>query len=161
MTQSLKEVTAERDQLKEAQASIASGESTSAAELAKARTDLETLKAQKDSAEKTFADEMQKSAKTISEVNTSLVRTSHLHTGRNLNHIALQAKIQEERDSLLREKALFSVAKTDGGPANVEPTLALQQLESEKAELLKARDEAISRAEVRGSSMLGVHDLIR
>lgn len=75
LTQSLKEVTAERDQLKDAQASITNGESSSTAELAKVKGELESLKTLKESAEKALADEVQKSAKTISDVNASLVWT--------------------------------------------------------------------------------------
>lgn len=45
------------------------------------RADLEMLESQKESAEKALSDEMQKSAKTISEVNASLVRTFSLHYG--------------------------------------------------------------------------------
>ena len=80
LTKSLKEVTAERDQLKETQAAAAvtpSVDPSSTAELTKVKEELETLKAQKESAEKTLAEEMRKSAKTIADVNASLVRSSN------------------------------------------------------------------------------------
>ena len=50
----------------------------------------------------------------------------------------------------------FSIAQRPTATDNAEATVALQKLEAERAELIKARDEAISRAEVCNEMVLDV-----
>ncbi|KAH8108683.1 hypothetical protein DFH11DRAFT_1067215 [Phellopilus nigrolimitatus] len=120
----VKDLTAEKDQLA-SQSTAATTDSNVEVEALKSQ--LSSITQEKDSAAKLLAEELERSAKAIADHNAALVA------------------LREERDKLLAEKA-----SDPGGDASAVESLDVaqlrQQLETEKAELSKARDEALARA---------------
>ncbi|KAF9220879.1 hypothetical protein BS17DRAFT_786120 [Gyrodon lividus] len=116
----LKSATAERDSLR---ATAGAGADTS--------KELETLRQEKATLEKTLADE--KASKATSQ------------TASSSDQLSLIESLRSERDKLLVEKESWS--KTSGGDTFGDTKA---RLEAEKAELTKARDEALQRAKAAG-----------
>lgn len=62
----------------------------------------------------------------------------------SLSHLSCQVALREERDRLLSEKATWAISKATTGPTSEAPA----DWESEKSQLLKARDDALAQAKV-------------
>lgn len=64
-----------------------------------------------------------------------------------MTNLDLQDELRAERDNLLQEKAMWSTA-TGSGEVSADISALQTQWETEKSELIKARDEAKARVEV-------------
>ncbi|KAI5123451.1 hypothetical protein M0805_008822 [Coniferiporia weirii] len=127
----VKDLTAERDALvsQNAQNTATAAATDSSAEVEALNAQLSSVTSEKESAAKLLAEELEKSTKAAAD-----------------HHAALTALL-EERDKLIAEKAASN--QGSGVPAAAEPADVAQirqQLETEKAELSKARDGALARA---------------
>lgn len=117
-------------------------------ELDTLRRDLQTLQEEKAALEKTLVDE--RASKQTITVDASqselLVRHPHAMQGsRDLSYVT-QAKLSQERDTLLAEKTALTARLESSGaaPSGAAPA----SWESEKAALVQARDEALARVQV-------------
>ena len=70
------------------------------------------------------------------------------------DQLNFQVTLRDERDKLLAEKASAPTVSADGAASGAgDATESKQKFEAEKAELIKARDDALARSKVRMKSL--------
>ncbi|PCH39913.1 hypothetical protein WOLCODRAFT_88363 [Wolfiporia cocos MD-104 SS10] len=126
LEEELKLVTAERDQLQTRTSTDSSATVPREQELSR---ELDALRAEKESLERTLAEER------AAHASAPAVNMADLD--------ATIASLRDERDRLLAEKSIWTASPA----GSAEPSEAQRQWESEKAELIKARDEAAASAQ--------------